>query len=114
MNNKLQYFILTKITPTIISAIVMILVFNGVGMGYIEGADGKLSKVTDDDFCRVSAFNTDDKATAEERSQWCSDADQMIEDTMIFGFIIVSIIGMILARSLIKPIEEWEINKSAI
>ena len=72
-----------------------------------EGADGERAKMLDDNFCRVSAFNTDEEATAEQRSTWCLEAQEMGNIMVVGAFFVSLITAFLILRSMVKPISEW-------
>jgi len=107
LNNKTKHFILTKITPAVIVAVVMALVFGGVLTPSFQGADGKVSKITDDDFCRVSAFSPSE-STPEEVSEACKEAKKLTFGISPFVYILFTVIGIVIMSSVVLPHEQWD------
>lgn len=112
MNNQQYYHILTIGVPILVASLVTIMLVTGFIQPSFEGADGVRAKMLDDNFCRVSAFNTNEEATAEQRSAWCSEA-QELGNLMVVGAFFVSLtVAFLILRSMVKPISEWDNNET--
>ena len=107
MNNQQYYHILTIGVPHIVAFLTIGLLVSGFLQPSFEGADGERAKILDDNFCRVGAFITDEKATAEERSDWCNQTHEWKDEMVISAFFISLLTAFLIIRSMVKPVSEW-------
>lgn len=112
MNNKQGYNLLTIGVPLGVAILVTVLLVTGFAQPSIIGADGERAKILDDDFCRVSAFNTDENITAEERSEACLEAQGYGDIIMIGAFFVSFVTGFLIMRSIVIPVNEWDNKKN--